>query len=101
MSFTLLIIPRPEEKEHQRSLEWGDFHAKVGDLKSTAGIFCIGDNAWIFDTKKSLAAFRRVIDQAHQQGIQSYSFHLDSGLPLSLVASCSHQSEKLEKFLAS
>ena len=56
MAFTLVLVPKPSPNApHDEMNKWGTFHqlAKVDALKEMAGVLCIDDTAWIFDTTKN------------------------------------------------
>ena len=98
MSFMLVIV----QKKQDEIANWMTFHAvaKLDNLKELAGVFCIDETAWIFDTRRALPEFGLVTHQANDLHIQLYVFQFDSETLRSHVASYP-RSEQLEKFLAS
>lgn len=102
MSFMLVIVQLPDQRKPADVTTWGSFqaYAKLDSLKEVAGVFCINDTAWIFDTKKSLPEYGLVVHRANEFHVQLFSFQLDDETLRSHVAS-SPQSEKLEGFLDS
>jgi hypothetical protein len=94
MAYFLVIVQKPEELPAWASFESA---AKIEELKTAEGVFCIDDNVWIFDTQRSLAVFALVTHQATKQHIQLHTFELydDS----SHVGSCP-PATKLVEFLA-
>ena len=97
MSFILVIV----QKKHDEIANWMTFHAvaKLDNLKELAGVFCVDETAWIFDTRRALPEFGLVTHQANDLHIQLYVFQFDGESLRSRVASYP-RSEKLEKFLA-
>lgn len=98
MSFILVIV----QKKHDDIANWMTFHAgaKLDNLKELAGVFCIGETAWIFDTRRTLPECGLVTHQANELHIQLYIFQFDSESIQSHMASYP-RSEKLERFFAS
>ncbi len=101
MSFILVVVQLPDRNKHADIANWGTFQAiaKLESLKGVAGVFCINESAWIFDTRTALPEFGLVILQANELRIQSYVFQFDNESLRSHVASYP-QSKKLEAFLA-
>lgn len=102
MSFILVIVRHPDQDKSADMATWMSFraHAKLDSLKEVAGVFCINDTAWIFDTKKTLPEYGLVVHQAKEFHIELFSFQLHSEALRYHVVS-SPQSKKLEEFLDS
>ena len=102
MSFMLIIVQTPEMSKSDEIATWQSFraYAELKHLREVAGVFCMNDTAWLFDTRKTLPECALVIHQAHKFHVQLFSFQLDSDSLRSLVASYP-RSKKLEDFLAS
>lgn len=102
MSFILAIVQRPPEDAPRAMRDaWIAFpeFAKVESLKSSDGVYRIGQNAWIFNSRKAIPEYGSVITQAHNYGLQLHIFHLDDKSLQSHIDS-SPRSEDLEKFLS-
>jgi len=102
MSFMLIIVQTPEMSKSAEVATWQSFraYAELERLGEGAGVFCLNDTAWLFDTRKALPECALVIHQAHKFHVQLFSFQLDSEALRSLAASYP-RSKKLEDFLAS
>ena len=102
MSFMLIMVQTPEMSKSAEGATWQSFraYAELERLREVAGVFCINDTAWLFDTRKTLPECALVIHQAHKFHVQLFSFQLDSESLRSLVASYP-RSKKMEDFLAS
>ena len=102
MPFIFVVVRRPARDKPAEIADWVAFQviAKLEHLKGLAGVFCIDEAAWIFDTRTALPDFGLVIHQAFDLNIQSYAFRLDRESLRSHVASYP-RSEKLEAFLDS
>jgi hypothetical protein len=79
MSFILVIVRHPDQQKSADMATWMSFraHAKLDSLKEVAGVFCINDTAWIFNTKTTLPECGLVIHQASEFRIQLFSFQLE------------------------
>ncbi len=101
MAFMLVILPQPAF-DQAAQLAWAGFHsvAGLGTLAESKGVFCISETAWIFDTKKALQKYAKLVHVADQQRIQLHIFPLDAESVLAHGVSYP-QSEKLEAFLSS
>ena len=97
MSFMLVIV----QKKDAEIANWMTFHAvaKLDNLKELAGVFCIDETAWIFDTRMALPEFGLVTHQASELQIQLYAFHLDDESSRSHVGSYPRSTD-LEAFFA-
>ena len=102
MAFMLVIVPRPLGDRAEDHLTWGSFWTSMGakTLSESEGVFSIGENAWIFDTRTALPLYGRVIHVAHKSQIQLHVFPIDAETVLAHGASYP-KSEKLEEFLSS
>jgi hypothetical protein len=102
MSFILVIVRHPDQDKSAGMATWMSFraNAKLESLKDVAGVFCINDTAWIFDTKRTLPEYGLVVHQAKEFHIELFSFQLDSAALRSHIVA-SPQSNKLEEFLDS
>jgi hypothetical protein len=102
MSFILVVIQYPHQQKSEDMATWMSFQAsaKLESLKDMAGVFCVNDTAWIFDTRTTLPEYGLVVHQAKHFRIQLFSFQLHSEALRSHVVSYP-RSEKLEAFLAS
>ena len=102
MSFILVIIQYPHQQKSDDMATWMSFQAsaKLESLKEMAGVFCVNDTAWIFDTRTTLPEYGLVVHQAKHFLIQLFSFQLDHESSRSHLVSCP-RSQKLEEFLAS
>lgn len=101
MSFMLVIVEIPDLNNHAEVSRWQSFRAYAGleRLRETAGVFCINETAWLFDTRKTLPEYALVVHKASEFHVQLFSFQLESeSLQSHLVSS--PRSEKLEAFLA-
>lgn len=85
MTYFLVIVQKPEMEGLPAWLSF-ESEAKIEELKLAEGVFCIDDNAWIFDTRRALAEFALVTHQATKQRIQLHTFEL--GDDSSHVGSC-------------
>ncbi len=97
MAFSLVIIERPEA-EDTRQEAWETFsgHLQPEDLKGVEGVFCIGFNAWIFETSTAMPQFATVIAGAKMEGLQLHVLHLNNQ---TIRVESSPKSEALEAFL--
>ena len=102
MSFMLIIVQTPEMSKSAEVATWQSFraYAELERLREVAGVFCINDTAWLFDTRKTLPEYALVVHQANKFHVQLFSFQLDNGSLQSLVVSYP-RSKKLAEFLAS
>jgi hypothetical protein len=102
MSFILVIVRHPHQQKSADIATWMSFQAsaKLESLKELAGVFCVNDTAWIFNTKTTLPEYGLVVHQAKEFHIELFSFQLHSEALRSHVVS-SPQSNKLEEFLDS
>jgi len=101
MSFMLVIIPVASIAASEDQIKIASFYrmAGLGQLSGEGGVFCISETAWVFDIRKSLRVFSRIVHAAHQSGVQLYVFQVERSDAQSLVVSCPDPA-KLEKFLA-
>jgi hypothetical protein len=102
MSFILVIVRHPDRDKSADMATWMSFraNAKLEGLKEVAGVFCINDTAWIFNTKQTLPEYGLVVHQAKEFHIELFSFQLDNAALRSHIVA-SPRSNKLEEFLAS
>lgn len=102
MSFILVIVRHPDQDKSADMATWMSFQAsaKLESLKEMAGVFCVNDTAWIFDSRTTLPEYGLVVHQAKHFRIQLFSFQLHSEALRSHVVSYP-KSVKLEEFLAS
>ena len=102
MPFIFVVVRRPARDNPAEIMDWGAFKAiaKLEHLKGLAGVFCIDEAAWIFDTRTALPQYGRVVHVADQLKIQLHVFPLDAEAARSHGASYP-QSKKLAEFLAS
>ena len=54
MPFIFVVVRRPARGKPAEMADWGAFQviAKLEHLKGLAGVFCIDEAAWIFDTRR-------------------------------------------------
>jgi hypothetical protein len=80
MSFILVIVRHPDQQKSADMATWKSFraHAKLDSLKEVAGVFCINDTAWIFDTKTTLPECGLVIHQASEFGSNYFPSNLST-----------------------
>ena len=97
MAFTLVIIARPESDDTKRDA-WETFsgHLQPADFKDVEGVFCIGFNAWIFNTAIAMPPFATVVAGAKLEELQLHVMHLND---LTLRVESSPKSVALETFL--
>ena len=102
MPFIVVVARRPARDKPAEMVDWEAFQviAKLEHLKGLAGVFCLDEAAWIFDTRTALPDFGLVIHQAYDLHLQSYAFRLDRDSLRAHMASYP-RSEQLEAFLAS
>jgi hypothetical protein len=96
MAFTLVIIARPERDETKRDA-WETFsgHLQPADFTGVEGVFCIGFNAWIFNTAIAMPPFATVVAGAKLEDLQLHVMHLNQ----TLRVESSPKSVALETFL--
>jgi hypothetical protein len=100
MAFTLVIVQRPRD-EQGRMNQWVGFpeYAGVQSIKEAAGVYRVGQNAWIFNMKDALPEYASVISLAKDLGLQLHIFQLEDRSLASNVYSWP-RSVELERFLA-
>jgi hypothetical protein len=100
MAFTVAIVQAPASGERREDLEnWAAFPelANIHNMKTSDGMLCVGKNAWIFNMRKAITAYARVVTQAEELGFQLTIVHLDESSLHSNVYAAPH-SEALSNF---
>ena len=97
MAFSLVIIERPETDD-ARQEAWETFgeHLEPEDLKGVECVYCVGFNAWIFETATAMPQFATVIAGAKMAGLQLHVLHLNNQ---TFRVESSPKSEALEAFM--
>jgi hypothetical protein len=101
MAFMLVITPLSPQNRSD-DVKWNSFWASGGldKLSKSEGVFCLGETAWIFDTRTALPQYGRVVHAGDTAQVQLHVFPLDADAALAHGAAYP-KSEKLEAFLSS